>query len=359
MLEPGDESEHVGVALDAALLAHADPLVADAVARRPKAALEALELALIDAQERLLEAHPARDRMALRPQAHPRLHGLPYSLDPAPHALNPTIGRIGSAHIGRLVTVRGTVVKAGPVKMFEHQRLMRCGRCGHRFYAKADPDDLSRPLALPDACPSRPGPRGPCPGANFVSVDAAEAAGGGAGGAGGPGAGGFTNAQEVRVQERLQCLDAGSVPSAISVLLLDEMADSCQAGGESKAGEGLCVTSRLALGGGKRERGGRGEGNKRIIHPSHLPLRRLLFSPLCTTASPSLQTTSRSPASSSRAGGRSTPAGAATPSCSCAPRRCASRSASSAAPRRRCLAASSTRSSRERAIFLGGMLLTD
>mgnify|MGYP001811092546 FL=1 len=37
--------------------------------------------------------------------------------------------------------------------------------------------------------------------------------------------------QEVRVQERLQCLDAGSVPSAISVLLLDEMADTCQAGG--------------------------------------------------------------------------------------------------------------------------------
>jgi hypothetical protein len=37
--------------------------------------------------------------------------------------------------------------------------------------------------------------------------------------------------QEVRIQERLQCLDAGSVPSAISVMLLDEMADTCQAGG--------------------------------------------------------------------------------------------------------------------------------
>jgi len=52
------------------------------------------------------------------------------------------------------------------------------------------------------------------------------------------------NPQEVRVQERLQCLDAGSVPSAISVMLLDEMADTCQAGG-------VCV-----WGGGAQRRAG-------------------------------------------------------------------------------------------------------
>lgn len=69
--------------------------------------------------------------MCIKPQAHVRLHGLPYSLDPKPHALNPTIGRIGSSHIGRLITVAGTVVKTAPVKMFEHQRLMRCNKCKH------------------------------------------------------------------------------------------------------------------------------------------------------------------------------------------------------------------------------------
>ncbi len=38
--------------------------------------------------------------------------------------------------------------------------------------------------------------------------------------------------QEIKVQERMQCLAVGSVPSSISVLLQDEMADSCQPGGE-------------------------------------------------------------------------------------------------------------------------------
>lgn len=218
LLAPKDDDEHFAVPLDVTLLAHADPEIATALARRPKPTLESLNRHLLAAQDAASEAHPARDQMASKPLAHLRLRGLPYSLDPKPHALNPTIGRIGSAHIGRLITVCGTVVKTGPVKAFEHQRLMRCNRCKHSFYVVADPDDLTRPLDVPDECPATLASpsAAPCTGNSFSPVDESRPS--------------FTNAQEVRVQERLQCLDAGSVPSAISVLLLDEMADSCQAG---------------------------------------------------------------------------------------------------------------------------------
>ena len=201
MLAPDDE-EHFGVPLDAMLLAQAEPQLADAVVKHPKATLDALEQAAYAAQvrprpavgrqawgradcsswqragagpsasqamarsgtmlsvmlllqrtqrpptaplpctdptwppapiqqEAIMAHHPSRDAMSLKPQAHIRLHSLPYSLDPKPHALNPTIGRIGSSHIGRLISVAGTVVKTGPVKMFEHQRLMRCNKCTH------------------------------------------------------------------------------------------------------------------------------------------------------------------------------------------------------------------------------------
>lgn len=85
----------------------------------------------VPAQEALLERNPQRPGMTLKPSAHVRVHGLPYSLDPKPHALNPMIGRIGSSHIGRLISVCGTVVKTGPVKMLEHQRLLRCNKCKH------------------------------------------------------------------------------------------------------------------------------------------------------------------------------------------------------------------------------------
>jgi DNA replicative helicase MCM subunit Mcm2 (Cdc46/Mcm family) len=69
---------------------------------------------------------------AVKPHAHARVFNLPYALDPSCGALNPPISRVGSGHIGRLVTLTGTVVKAGPVRVLERQRLMACTKCKHR-----------------------------------------------------------------------------------------------------------------------------------------------------------------------------------------------------------------------------------
>jgi DNA replicative helicase MCM subunit Mcm2 (Cdc46/Mcm family) len=42
----------------------------------------------------------------------------------------------------------------------------------------------------------------------------------------------FTGHQEVRIQEKTQCLAMGSVPAAITVVLQDEMSDTMKPGGE-------------------------------------------------------------------------------------------------------------------------------
>lgn len=83
-------------------------------------------------QEHVQQSHPEQQDMALKPNAHIRLHNLPYSLDPEASLLNPAICNLGSFHLGKLVTVRGTVVKAGPVKMFEAQKVYMCNKCKHR-----------------------------------------------------------------------------------------------------------------------------------------------------------------------------------------------------------------------------------
>lgn len=51
-----------------------------------------------------------------------------------PHALRSAAGiaKIGSMHLGRLVTLSGTVVRTGPVKMFKAQRLFMCNKCKHK-----------------------------------------------------------------------------------------------------------------------------------------------------------------------------------------------------------------------------------
>eukprot|EP00775_Hariotina_reticulata_P011290 gene11290-11440_t len=94
--------------------------------------LQLLEDALLAAQEQIMQAHPQHTAMAVKPNAHVRLQNLPFSLDSDPHMLNPAISSIGSGHLGRLVTIRGTVVKAGPVKMFEAQKLFMCNKCKYK-----------------------------------------------------------------------------------------------------------------------------------------------------------------------------------------------------------------------------------
>jgi DNA replicative helicase MCM subunit Mcm2 (Cdc46/Mcm family) len=83
-------------------------------------------------QDTVMQQHPHKQTMAVKPNAHVRLQNLPYSMDPDPNPLNPSISSIGSAHLGKLVTITGTVLKAGPVKMFEAQKVFMCNKCKHR-----------------------------------------------------------------------------------------------------------------------------------------------------------------------------------------------------------------------------------
>jgi hypothetical protein len=95
-----------------------------------------LDEALVLAQQQLCrEAVPA-DRTALIPKLgmRARLMGLALYQDGGRLAckLSPSPGGVSSAHINQLLTITGTVCKAGPVKALEVWRLYECTRCKHR-----------------------------------------------------------------------------------------------------------------------------------------------------------------------------------------------------------------------------------
>eukprot|EP00878_Enallax_costatus_P023223 GHUV01024690.1.p1 GENE.GHUV01024690.1~~GHUV01024690.1.p1 ORF type:complete len:488 (+),score=128.46 GHUV01024690.1:127-1590(+) len=209
--------EHYGVTVDFIRLLDANAALAHSIVQSPQQMLDALETSLLTAQELVLQKHPQKLSMAVKPNAHIRLHSIPYSMDPEQHLLNPNICNIGSGHLGKLITIRGTVVKAGPVKMFEAQKVFFCNKCKHKFLlkntAEVSGNSSCTNYELPMECPN---PK-PCLGSNFKPFD-------------GAGATGYTNHQELRVQEQLQCLEPGSVPASISVILQDELADSVQPG---------------------------------------------------------------------------------------------------------------------------------
>jgi DNA replicative helicase MCM subunit Mcm2 (Cdc46/Mcm family) len=77
-----------------------------------------------------------------------------------------------------------------------------------------------------------------CTGSNFLPAE-------------GPGSTVFTNHQELRVQEQMQCLEPGSVPASMTVTVQDELADCCQPGGACQGGWGraclLCHACRARV----------------------------------------------------------------------------------------------------------------
>jgi DNA helicase MCM9 len=172
--------------------------------------------------------------------------------------LHPGIAGVGALHLGRLVSVSGTVVRAGEVRAMEGRRVYRCARCGYAFPVRADVQGGGGFEArLPLECPSSLLPReererwrqlaggdnggggrgardrdggGPCLGSTFVPVPPAEA-NAGADPALSPAAL-HTNHQELRVQEAARCLDLGAAPASLLAVARDELADACQPGGE-------------------------------------------------------------------------------------------------------------------------------
>ncbi|KAI7732125.1 hypothetical protein M8C21_025484, partial [Ambrosia artemisiifolia] len=66
----------------------------------------------------------------------------------------PSIGRVRVKHRGILLTLKGTVIRSGAVKMIEGEREYECRKCKHRF--KVHPELESRnSIPKPMFCPSK------------------------------------------------------------------------------------------------------------------------------------------------------------------------------------------------------------
>jgi len=206
--------------------------------------------------------------LSAKANVHARLHALPQAADRSfppgrRNPLHPGIAGVGAAHLGRLVSVAGTVVRAGAVRAMEGRRLYRCARCAHVFCVRADEEAGGGFEArLPAECPSGALPAseqqerqrqqrqqqdaagssrrrragdedaGPCLGSTFEPVPSAEAGAAAAGDISRTLAALHTSHQEVRVQEAARCLDLGAAPASLLCVLRGEMADACQPGGE-------------------------------------------------------------------------------------------------------------------------------
>ncbi|XP_076924852.1 putative DNA helicase MCM9 [Bidens hawaiensis] len=133
----------------------------------------------------------------------------------------PSIGRIRVKHRGILLTLKGTVIRSGAVKMIEGEREYECRKCKYRF--KVQPELESRnSIPKPIFCPSKKDKY--CESTGFQLLEGNKVC---------------HDYQEIKIQESTQVLGVGAIPRSIPVILQDDLVDVV------KAGDDVLVTGVL------------------------------------------------------------------------------------------------------------------
>ncbi|CAL9771498.1 unnamed protein product [Musa acuminata subsp. burmannicoides] len=130
----------------------------------------------------------------------------------------PSIGRIRVKHRGILLTLKGTVIRSGAIKMIEWEQLYEC----RRF--KVHPElEAGKSIKPPTSCPSTGSKT--CEGTYFAPIEDSKVC---------------HDYQEIKIQESTQLLGVGSIPRSIPVILMNDLVDMV------KAGDDVIITGVLS-----------------------------------------------------------------------------------------------------------------
>lgn len=127
-----------------------------------------------------------------------------------------------SVDAGKLLMVRGTVIRAMGVQMMEWEILYQCLTCQKLFVKCADLESFNH-QPLPTSCGAPPtigaraGGSKKCNGKKFIKVGSIES-------------NTARDYQEIKLQEQVQHLDMGALPRSIPVVLMDDLVSLCSAG---------------------------------------------------------------------------------------------------------------------------------
>ncbi|XP_021893048.1 probable DNA helicase MCM9 [Carica papaya] len=134
---------------------------------------------------------------------------------------SPSIGCVRARHRGILLSLKGTVIRSGAIKMCEGERMYKCRKCKHMFPIYPELETRNS-IVKPSFCPSQKSK--PCEGTSFDYVDDTPI---------------LHDYQEIKIQESSQLLGVGVIPRSILVVLQDDLVDTV------KAGDDVIVTGIL------------------------------------------------------------------------------------------------------------------
>ena len=173
--------------------------------------------AIVKAQERV---HDVRQSMfdVIKPAY--LVHARPRNLPQCGELWKPTVSSIRSADLNRLLSVKGTVIRTGQVKMLHSERTYTCAKCGGHFKVLADMAQRHQMAMPPECAAENLGPK-KCGGTKFDVRELDDH---------GQPLTKCNDYQEVRIQEQVHRLTVGSIPRSITIVLQDDLVDRCKAG---------------------------------------------------------------------------------------------------------------------------------
>lgn len=215
---PHAPDEHVSFPVCFISLADKCPHLANLVCLSPSHAFELLDAALVAAQAHLFEQigeqgmaeSQGQPVLGVKNEAHVRLHSFHWLLDPSPHPSKPNISEVSSHHLGKLVTISGTITKASQIKQFESKKLFRCRDCKTLIQRLCHLEEGGQ-AHPPESChdPS-------CLCSSFDLVENHQMF--------------LTGLQEIRVQEKIESLSMGCMPKSVPIFLKDDLVDKVKPG---------------------------------------------------------------------------------------------------------------------------------
>jgi DNA replicative helicase MCM subunit Mcm2 (Cdc46/Mcm family) len=246
LTESSTTTRDYSITVDAFDLLEGDPILGHLLLRYPATLLPLLENAVVGAQGDLArqlqeraDAHndedgdnesQSRTQISLPPmvvkgcksdgngsaatRVHARLVHLP------PTCCKTSLGSMQAEDVGKVFQVSGTVVRAGPVQMYESARTYKCTGakgCGRTFVAHADMEQRNNALVQPDRCPLLVEGGERCPGPKLEAVEGGSV---------------HTDYQEIKIQEAASSLAIGHIPRSLLIKLQHDLVDHCQPGDE-------------------------------------------------------------------------------------------------------------------------------
>ncbi|CAA0807349.1 Probable DNA helicase MCM9 [Striga hermonthica] len=211
-----DPRLHYPLHVDYAELMNEYPGLAHLVFSQPAEYLPLLDESAVRVQNVLYEDLKRVENASVKAYVHVRINicGSPLEF---PETF-PSIGRVRVRHRGILLTLKGTVIRSGAVKMIEGEKLYECRVCKHRI--KVYPEVETRnAIPRPSFCPSQN-----CESTRFQIVEDNKIC---------------HDYQEIKIQENTQVLGVGAIPRSIPVILKDDLVDTV------KAGDDIIVTGVL------------------------------------------------------------------------------------------------------------------